>query len=64
MNLPGNGAILKLMGGKTPAFKVWTDYGEFDLPSEFETADKWEQFRMVTKAVITGMNEYWNGEMA
>lgn len=64
MNLPGNGAIIKLAGGTKPSYRVWTDYGEFDLPATFEGADKYDQFGMIASAVANGVSRYWNGDAA
>ena len=50
--------------GKKPkieSYAVATDYGEFNLPKEFGKAKPHQKIAMVTKAVVGGMNEYWNG---
>lgn len=51
----GNGMVIQY-GRK---FKVWTDYGEFDLPDGFGEMERPEQFKAITLVVIDGMNRYW-----
>jgi len=54
-DLPGCGTIIKY-GSE---FRIWTEYGEFNLPKNFEAAGWYEKIRMVASAVRDGMNRYW-----